>query len=81
MLSRCSQSSVGANTRLLFPKPNNNGDMFDNPVPAIIYGGPLRTWCELFLLSCFREIVFRFREIISRFRKIIYYFVKGNGPP
>ena len=44
-----------------------------------IYGGSLRTWCELFLfrfreiLSRFREIVFRFREIVFRFREILFH--------
>ena len=37
-----------------------------------IYGGFLRTWCELFLFrENLGEIISRFREIISRFREII----------
>ena len=40
-----------------------------------IYGGFLRTWCELFLIiSRFREIISRFREILSRFREIVFRF-------
>ena len=52
-----------------------------------LYGGLLRTWCELFysrkrniislfheIISHFREIITRFCEILSRFREIISRF-------